>query len=71
MSFIKEVNKIFRNNIREWAMYIALLVIMAFFTITTKGVFLSSRNIGNLINQKKGNTFLGIKADFNLTLGFT
>jgi putative multiple sugar transport system permease protein len=32
-------------------MYIALLVIMAFFTITTKGVFLSSRNIGNLINQ--------------------
>ena len=51
MSFIKEVNKIFRNNIREWAMYIALLVIMAFFTITTKGVFISSRNIGNLINQ--------------------
>src|SRR5659263_29741 len=51
MSFIKDVNKIFRNNIREWAMYIALLVIMAFFTITTKGVFISSRNIGNLINQ--------------------
>jgi putative multiple sugar transport system permease protein len=51
MSFIKDVNKIFRQNIREWAMYIALLVIMAFFTITTKGVFISSRNIGNLINQ--------------------
>jgi putative multiple sugar transport system permease protein len=51
MSFIKDINKILRQNIREWGMYIALLVIMAFFTITTKGVFLSSRNIGNLINQ--------------------
>jgi len=51
MSFIKDVNKILRQNIREWGMYIALLVIMAFFTITTKGVFISSRNIGNLINQ--------------------
>ena len=51
MSFIKDINKILRQNIREWGMYIALLVIMAFFTITTKGVFISSRNIGNLINQ--------------------
>jgi putative multiple sugar transport system permease protein len=51
MSFIKDINKILLQNIREWGMYIALLVIMAFFTITTKGVFISSRNIGNLINQ--------------------
>jgi putative multiple sugar transport system permease protein len=49
MSFIKDINKILRQNIREWGMYIALFVIMAFFTITTKGVFISSRNIGNLI----------------------
>jgi len=51
MSFIKDINKILRLNIREWGMYIALFVIMAFFTITTEGVFISSRNIGNLINQ--------------------
>jgi len=51
MSFIKDINKMFRQNIREWGMYIALFVIMAFFTITTKGIFISSRNIGNLINQ--------------------
>jgi len=51
MSFIKDINKILRQNIREWGMYIALLVIMVFFTITTEGVFISSRNIGNLINQ--------------------
>jgi len=51
MSFIKDINKMLRENIREWGMYIALFVIMAFFTITTEGVFISSRNIGNLINQ--------------------
>jgi len=49
--FIKDINKTLLQNIREWGMYIALFVIMAFFTITTKGVFISSRNIGNLINQ--------------------
>jgi putative multiple sugar transport system permease protein len=51
ISFIKDINKIVQQNIREWGMYIALFVIMAFFTITTKGVFISSRNISNLINQ--------------------
>jgi len=51
MSFIKDAQKIFQQNIREYGMYIAMFVIMAIFTITTKGVFISSRNIGNLINQ--------------------
>jgi len=51
ISFIKDINKIVQQDIREWGMYIALFVIMAFFTITTKGVFISSRNISNLINQ--------------------
>ncbi len=32
-------------------MYIALFVIMAIFTVTTKGTFISSRNIVNLVNQ--------------------
>jgi putative multiple sugar transport system permease protein len=31
-------------------MYIAFVVIVIFFTITTKGLFISSRNIGNLVN---------------------
>lgn len=51
MSFIKDAKKIFQENIRELGMYIALLVIMATFTILTKGIFISSRNISNLINQ--------------------
>jgi len=49
MSF-KDILKTQRHNIRDYGMYIAFLVIVAFFTITTKGLFVSSRNIGNLVN---------------------
>ncbi len=49
MSF-KDILKTQQHNIREYGMYIAFLAIVIFFTITTKGVFVSSRNIGNLVN---------------------
>ena len=49
MSF-KDTLKAQRHNIREYGMYIAFLVIVVFFTIATKGLFISSRNIGNLVN---------------------
>ena len=49
MSF-KDTLKAQRHNIREYGMYIAFLVIVVFFTIATKGLFVSSRNIGNLVN---------------------
>ena len=39
------------GNIREYGMYIALFAIMIIFGITTKGLFLSSRNIVTLVNQ--------------------
>lgn len=39
------------ENVRDYGMFIALFVIMTFFSITTKGIFISSRNISNLINQ--------------------
>ena len=45
--------EIIRTNISEYFMFIALIVIMIFFTITTDGVFISSRNISNLINKWK------------------
>jgi len=40
---------ILKANIGQYFMFIALVVIMIFFTITTDGVFISSRNISNLI----------------------
>ncbi len=51
MSFFRNVQSVLRGNIREYGMFIALFVIMAVFTITTDGVFISSRNIVNLVNQ--------------------
>ncbi|MBE3102519.1 MAG: sugar ABC transporter permease [Firmicutes bacterium] len=50
-SFIKNAKEIFQQNTREFGMYFALIVIMTILTIITKGVFISPRNITNLINQ--------------------
>ncbi len=49
MSF-KDILKTQQHNIREYGMYIAFVAIVVFFAITTKGLFVSSRNIGNLVN---------------------
>ncbi len=38
------------HNIRDYGMYIAFVLVVVFFTIATKGLFVSSRNIGNLVN---------------------
>ncbi|WP_213486807.1 sugar ABC transporter permease [Thermobacillus xylanilyticus] len=37
-------------NVREYGMYIALFVIMLIFSILTDGLFMSSRNISNLLD---------------------
>lgn len=44
-------DKIFGLNISEWGMYIALLVTIIFFAIATNGIFVSPRNIDDLIKQ--------------------
>jgi putative multiple sugar transport system permease protein len=48
---LTDLRKMMRQNVREYGMYIALFVIMAIFTATTGGAFISSRNISDLINQ--------------------
>ncbi len=60
MSFISELQKVLRQNIRDYGMFIALFAIMAFFTVTTDGVFISSRNISNLLNQTGFIAVLGV-----------
>lgn len=42
---------IFRTNIRDYGMYIALAVIFTIFAILTNGVFLRPMNFTNLLNQ--------------------
>jgi putative multiple sugar transport system permease protein len=77
MTFFSSAKKILQQNIREYGMYIALFVIMAIFTITTDGVFISSRNIVNLVNQTGyiavlavGMTLVIVIRHIDLSVGF-
>jgi putative multiple sugar transport system permease protein len=69
--------RIIKKNIREAGMYIALLFIMVFFTITTGGIFMSARNLSNLFDQTGyiavlacGMTIVLILLQIDLSVGF-
>lgn len=49
--FINEFKELIKANIRDYGMFIALGVIMAVFAFLTNGVFISPRNLSNLLNQ--------------------
>ena len=51
MILINDMKNLISKNIREYGMYIALLVIILIFTILTDGLFISSRNISNLLDS--------------------
>lgn len=77
MGVINEAKKLMKQNIREYGMYIALVVIMLTFSIATDGLFMSSRNISNLINQTGyiavlavGMTLILIIRHIDLSVGF-
>src|SRR5688572_30946436 len=77
MSFFNDLRKVLEQNIRQYGMYIALFVIMAIFTATTNGLFISSRNIVNLVNQTGyiavlavGMTLVIIIRQIDLSVGF-
>ncbi|NTU80567.1 MAG: sugar ABC transporter permease [Chloroflexales bacterium] len=76
-SFVQNLGKVLRQNIRDYGMFIALFVIMAIFTVTTKGVFISSRNLSNLLNQTGyiavlavGMTLVIVIRHIDLSVGF-
>ncbi|HNO95326.1 MAG TPA: sugar ABC transporter permease [Anaerolineales bacterium] len=77
MNFFSTARKLLQQNIREYGMYIALFVIMVYFTIMTEGTFISSRNIVNLVNQTGyiavlaiGMTLVIIIRHIDLSVGF-
>ncbi|WP_102260984.1 sugar ABC transporter permease [Mesobacillus jeotgali] len=51
MTLINDVKTLISKNIRDYGMYIALFVIFLIFTILTNGLFISSRNISNLLDS--------------------
>ncbi len=76
-SFFQNLGRVLRQNIRDYGMFIALFVIMVIFAITTNGVFLSSRNLSNLLNQTGyiavlavGMTLVIVIRHIDLSVGF-
>ena len=51
MTLINDMKSLISKNIRDYGMYIALVVIILIFTILTDGLFISSRNISNLLDS--------------------
>ena len=76
-TFLSHLQKVLRQNIREYGMFIALFAIMVIFAITTKGIFISSRNLSILLNQTGyiavlavGMTLVIVIRHIDLSVGF-
>ena len=77
MNFFNEAKTLFKVNIRDYGMYIALIVIMLTFSIMTDGLFMSSRNISNLLDSAGyiavlavGMTLVIVIRHIDLSVGF-
>jgi putative multiple sugar transport system permease protein len=77
MSFIDDARKLMRENIREYGMFVALFIIFFVFAINTNGLFISSRNLVNLVNQTGyiavlavGMTLIIVIRHIDLSVGF-
>lgn len=74
---LQELKQLTKQNIREYGMYIALFVIILFFNNATNGIFMSARNVSNLINSTGyiavlavGMTLVIIIRHIDLSVGF-
>ncbi len=77
MGFVTEMKDLLKKNIREYGMYIALIVIMAIFAVLTQGTFISARNISKLIDATGyiavlavGMTLVIVIRHIDLSVGF-
>ncbi len=71
------MKKLFRENVRDYGMFIALGVIWLIFAIATDGLFISPRNLVNLVNQTGyiavlavGMTLVIVIRHIDLSVGF-
>lgn len=77
MSIFNEARFLIKTNIRDYGMYIALFVIMLTFSVLTDGLFMSSRNISNLLDSAGyiavlavGMTLIIVIRHIDLSVGF-
>lgn len=73
----QEIRRLFRENIRDYGMFIALGVIWLVFAIATDRLFISPRNLVNLVNQSGfviviavGMTLVIVIRHIDLSVGF-
>ncbi|MUG47390.1 sugar ABC transporter permease [Paenibacillus woosongensis] len=77
MKLLGEARSLVKANIRDYGMYIALIIIMLTFSILTDGLFMSSRNISNLMDATGyiavlavGMTLVIVIRHIDLSVGF-
>lgn len=77
VNFAQSLQQVLRRNVRDYGMYIALFGIMAIFAVLTEGVFISPRNLSNLLNQTGyiavlavGMTLVIVIRQIDLSVGF-
>jgi putative multiple sugar transport system permease protein len=77
MNLFSEARNLISENIRDYGMYIALIVIILTFSIMTDGLFMSSRNISNLLDSTGyiavlavGMTLVIVIRHIDLSVGF-
>lgn len=73
----KELKGLLKSNLRDYMMYIVLIVIVVFFAFQTNGTFISAGNISNLFNQAAyvailaiGMTIILILKHIDLSVGY-
>ena len=69
MNDTKAADRKKKVDMRSYMMIIALIAIWIIFAITTEGVFITGRNISNLLTQMAGVTILGAGMVFVLLTG--
>jgi len=50
-NYFKDLKIVLKENVRQYGMFIALAAIMLIFAILSNGLFITPRNISNLLNQ--------------------
>ncbi len=76
-TYFSDLKALLQENIRDYGMFIALAFIFLIFSISTGGLFVSARNISNLLNQTGyiavlsiGVTLVIIIRHIDLSIGF-
>ena len=77
MNLLTEARTIVKQNIRDYGMYIALVVILLTFAVLSDGLFLSSRNVSNMLDSAGyiavlavGMTLVIVIRHIDLSVGF-